>query len=380
MKGVMMLINLFPPFGGGTERQAERLAAYLTQRNVYAGFITRKLDDSNSVEVKHGFEIFRIPKLGPGKVKSLSFIAGAFFTMIRRSKSFDILHAHLAFAPAVAACIAGKMLGKKVIVKFGNSGEFGDLHELRRTWRGRLALAIIRRWADACIALTGEIETEMLEAGFPPARIVRMINGVNTVVFYPSADKQTAKAVLHQIGMTLLLFTGRLTAQKALPDLFLALKQVTGKFVNVHLFLVGEGEEQQSLAALAADLGIASHVTFAGRRDSVKMYLDAADIFVLPSLGEGISNSLLEAMSSGLACIATNVGGSVEALADGAGILISPNNVEQLADAILRLIADPKEMECLGKQARQRVVERYDLDAVGKRYFDLYCTLADGAA
>ena len=108
MKGVMMLINLFPPFGGGTERQAERLAAYLTQRNVYAGFITRKLDDSNSVEVKHGFEIFRIPKLGPGKVKSLSFIAGAFFTMIRRSKSFDILHAHLAFAPAVAACIAGK--------------------------------------------------------------------------------------------------------------------------------------------------------------------------------------------------------------------------------------------------------------------------------
>ncbi len=380
MKGVMMLINLFPPYGGGTERQAERLAAYLTQQNIYAGFITRKLDDSKYVETKNGFQIFRIPELGPGKIKSLSFILGAFFTMIRRSKSFDILHAHLAFAPAVAASIAGKMLGKQVIVKFGNSGAFGDIHELNRTWRGRLALTIIRRWADAYIALTDEIESELLEAGFPPARIVRVVNGVNTALFCPSADKRAAKAVLHQAGKTVFLFTGRLTAQKALPDLFLALKQVIDVYANVHLFLLGDGEEQRSLEALAADLNIAPHVTFAGRRDSVKLYLDAADIFVLPSLGEGISNSLLEAMSSGLACIATNVGGSVDALADGAGILVSPNNVGQLADAILHLIADPKEMEYLGKQARQRAIEQYDLDAVGKRYFDLYRTLADGVA
>jgi glycosyltransferase involved in cell wall biosynthesis len=376
MKGVMMLINLFPPYGGGTERQAERLAAYLAQQNVFAGVITRKLDDSNSVEVKDGFMVFRIPEVGPWRIKSVSFVAGAFLTLIRYSKSFDILHAHLAFAPAVAACVAGKILGKRVIVKFGNSGRFGDMYELKRTWRGRLSLAIIRQWADLYIALTDDIEKELLDAGFAPARIARVVNGVNTVVFCPSIDKQAAKTRLGLSGQTVLLYTGRLTAQKALPNLFMALKQVVGRFENVHLLLVGDGEEQSALEKLAEEQNIKRHVTFTGRQDSVKIYLDAADIFVLPSIGEGISNSLLEAMSAGLACVATRVGGSVDVLGEGAGILVSPNNIEELSGAILQLVSDPVKTKAMGARARQRAVDCYDLDAIGARYFDLYRKLS----
>jgi L-malate glycosyltransferase len=379
MKGVMMLINLYPPFGGGTERQAERLAAYLVRQKVFAGVITRRLDNSPQLETRDGVTIIRIREIGPGKFKSLSFIVGAVFNMVIHANSFDVLHAHLAFAPAVAASITGRLLGKRVIVKFGNSGNFGDVHELNRSWRGRLALAIIRRWADAFIALTGEIEFEMLKAKLPPSRVIRMVNGVDTELFCPPIDKEAAKASIDMAGKTLLLFTGRLTAQKALPNLLQALKQVSGVLSNVHLILVGDGEESKPLEMMAADLDINPFLTFFGRCDSVQIYLNAADVFVLPSLSEGLSNSLLEAMATGLPCVATRVGGSIDALAQGeCGLLISPNNNQELVNAILYLVRDPKEMKRMGQLARQRAIDHFDLEVVGSKYLRLYNELVHG--
>ena len=373
MKGVMMLINLYPPLGGGTERQAERLAAYLARQKLFAGVITRRKDSSPQVETRDGVHIFRIMEIGPGKLKSLTFIAGAILKMVMYAKSYDILHAHLAFAPAVAASITGKLLRKKVIIKFGNSGEFGDVQALNCSKRGRLALAIIKRWADLFIALTEEIEQEMLKAGLPPTRVIRMVNGVDTILFSPPIDKQVAKTDIQMTGKTILLFTGRLTAQKALPNLLLALKQVSGVLPNVHLLLAGEGEERYKLEMLAADLKIGSSLTFLGRCDTVQDYLNAADIFVLPSLSEGLSNSLLEAMATGLPCIATFVGGSSDALGQGkCGVLISPNNTQQLAEAILHLALDPLERKNLGQRARQRAIDHYDLEVIGANYLDLY--------
>jgi len=373
MRGVMMLVNLYPPLGGGAEHQAERLAMYLAHRNVFSGVLTRKLDHSPVHEKRDGVQIIRIRELGPGRFRSFSFIFGSVFYMILHAGSFDVLHAHLAFAPAVAASVTGKLLGKRVMIKFGGSGPYGDVQELKNSWRGRLSLSIMRRWADLFVALTEEIEQEMLNAGLPPARIIRMVNGVDTNLFCPSTDKRFAKASLDLADRTVLLFTGRLTAQKALPDLISALKQVSGVLTNIHLLLAGDGEERNMLETMAADLGIRSRLTFLGRCDSVKPYLDAADIFVLPSLSEGISNSLLEAMASGLPCIATNVGGSFEALAQGrCGVLVSPDNVQQLADAILQLASDEQEMERLGRQARKRAVDHYELAVVGEQYFRLY--------
>ena len=373
-----MLTNLFPPLGGGAERQAERLAIFLARQNVFSGVITRKLDHSPLFENIDGVQIIRIREFGPGRFRSLLFIVGATFYMISRANSFDILHAHLAFAPAVAACLTGKLLGKRVVIKFGGSGNIGDAQELMSTWRGRLSLAIMRRWADLFVALTDEIESEMLGIGLPPARIVRMVNGVDTILFCPPVDKQVAKVSINMVGKTVLLFTGRLAAEKGLSALLLALKQVTNTRANVHLLLAGDGEEQKELVALAHDLDIESHLTFLGRCDSVQAYLKAADIFILPSLTEGISNSLLEAMASGLPCIASNVGGSVDALEHGeCGVLISPNQSSQIADAILYLASNQMEMKRLGLRARQRAVEKYELAVVGEQYFRLYHKLVD---
>ena len=233
----------------------------------------------------------------------------------------------------------------------------------------------IKKYQD----VSDEMEKEMHIVGFESSKIIRMVNGVDTNLFCPSEHKQTAKDAIGMAGKTIVLFTGRFTSQKSLPMLIMAFEHVVRSLNHVHLFLVGNGDTQKTLEGMVTDLGIPSHVTITQGGSNVQPYLNVADIFVLPSLGEGISNSLLEAMASGLACVATNVGGSAEVLAGGAcGVLVSPNNVEQLADAIIHLVSNPNEMKRLGMLARHRVVDHYSLDAVGEQYIELYSRLAKG--
>src|SRR5262249_60822245 len=111
---------------------------------------------------------------------------------------------------------------------------------------------------------------------------------------------------------------------------------------------------------LAQELAIEPQITFVGNVSDVRGYLGAADIFVLPSEAEGISNALLEAMAAGLACIATSVGGSPEVLDNGScGVLLPPQRPDLFADALASLAHDPHEAMRLGVCARDRILEDY---------------------
>ena len=142
--------------------------------------------------------------------------------------------------------------------------------------------------------------------------------------------------------------------------------------------MIGKGNERDALVALAEKLGIQHCVTFIDYINDVQPYLNAGDIFVLPSLGEGISNSLLEAMSCGLACISTRVGGSTEVLGDGKyGLIVPPNSVEELTEALVRLGNSASERTRLGNLARQRILEKYDFQVIGEQYYSLYTRLLE---
>ena len=380
MKGVLMLVNEFPPLPvGGAERQAEYLAAYMAHQGLWVGVLTRRVDQLPKVERRDGFRVIRISQFGPGKFKSLTFILNAALMIFCYRQKFDILHAHLAFAPAVVAAIAGRFLNKKVIIKFGNSGYFGDVETSNRTYRGRLALWILRKWANVVVTLSEEMEKELLGAGFPPNRIVRMVNGVDVKKFTPPVDRLAAKESITMTGRTVLLFTGRLEPQKALDILLLAFQCAVKNIPNLHLIIVGDGSERDKLLEMIVDLGIQSQVTLIRYVEDIRPYLNGSDIFVLPSLIEGISNSLLEAMASGSSCIATRVGGSGEVLGGGAyGLLIEPNNVGQLSDAISRFASNQEEAVRFGVRSRQRAVDYYDFSVVGNRYFLLYREMIGG--
>lgn len=377
MKGVLMLVNEFPPHPGsyGAERQAERLSVYMAKRELKVGVITRHFSDVPYMENRDGFLVIRIPQFGPGKFKTLTFTIGAILAIFRYRHMYDVLHAHLAYSPAVAATIAGKLLGKPVMVLFGNTGAFGDVQNFSVTWRGKIAARILRKWVDMYISLSVMMEKEMLDAGFDPSKVICMENGVDTADIRPPANKKQAK---ESIGVKddriLVLFTGRLTKQKAQDVLFHAFQKALQVSPNLHLMLVGDGEDRKKLEMLAEDLKIALRITFVGRVEDVRPYLSAADIFVLPSLAEGLSNSLLEAMSMGLPCIASRVSGSVDVLGEGdeRGLLIAPGNIEQLADAMVRLASNPAWASRMGLLARERIIEKYDMFTVVDKYISLY--------
>jgi L-malate glycosyltransferase len=379
LAGVLMLVNHFRPLPvGGAERQAERLSEYMAKKNLWVGVITRKVGDLPKVEKRSGFNIYRVRQFGTGKVKSILFTIGAFLNVLRFRNRFDILHAHMEFSSAVAATIAGKLIGKPVIVKFGSSGLASEVKQSYVSWLGRLRLGILKRWASAYIVLTSEMEEELLMEGFSRSKVIRMDNGINASEFLSEHDKAAAKISCNLSGKTVIIFVGRLVPVKALPILLNAMERALKVDSNLHLLLLGQGSEQATLEILSEKLGIQSNVTFVGDVNDVKPYLQSADIFVLPSLGEGLSNSLLEAMAMGLACLGTKIAGTMDALENGkCGILVEPNDPDQFAEALIRLVADKNEVNRLGRLARQRILDVYDFSVVGTRYYALYNQLVD---
>lgn len=371
-----MLVNDFPPLpSGGAERQAERLAMYMAKQRIAVAVLTRHARGLAWREERDGFTVYRLPQFGPGKVKTLTFTISAIFALFILRNTYDILHAHLAFAPALAGVLVGRSLKKRIIVKFGNSGAFGDVQQSQKTGRGRLRMTILRRWVDILVVLDPVMEQEVLAAGFE--RVLRMDNGIDSREFRPVVDGVQAKRSYHLSEKVVALYTGRFAPQKALPVLLGSMKKALKSLPNLHLLLIGQGEQEAVLRGITHELGLDANVTFVGAVNDIRPYLAAADIFVLPSLSEGISNSLLEAMSCGLACIATPVGGSSEVLGHGAyGALVPVNEEDKLAELLIRLGLDPEERLRMGQRARQQILDRYDFEIVGQKYLNLYFQLA----
>ncbi len=116
-------------------------------------------------------------------------------------------------------------------------------------------------------------------------------------------------------------------------------------------------------------------MTFVGRVDNVEDYLRAADVFAFPSLFEAMPLSVLEAAACGLPCVASGVGGILDVLDGGSGLLVPPGDADRLADALETLLADAGSRAALGAAARARVVSRFDLDASVERYRALFAEL-----
>jgi len=381
MKGVVILVNEFPPLPvGGAEIQAERLSSYLASRGWPVWVVTRRGDGLSASEKRNGFTILRPQTLGSGKFRTITFMFFTLVMLFRMRREYQILHAHLAFGPAFVATMLGRLLGKRVIVKLGGSGSIGDVHTSQRTWRGQLRLAAIRRWADIVIVLTDVMRNEALSAGIPPGHIRIFNNGIDASSYKFDTSKVEAKHQLGLDGKTLLLFVGRLDPVKSLSTVLEALALSLDLSPALHLIIVGDGPERIRLETQAKTLGVTNMVEFPGNQKDVRRYLQAADMFVLPSITEGISNALLEAMAAGVACLATPVGGNLEVLVQGKyGVLIPVGDANAWAKALTEIGNDPALRAKLGQLARERIFNQYDFNVVGAQYESLYTELLGNA-
>ena len=267
-------------------------------------------------------------------------------------------------------------------VRHGVHGEHGrDMTDLAGTHpRHRRLRRLSARWTDRFVALSRDIQRWLIDVqGLPAGKIVQIYNGVDTARFHPGDGRRPLTDALGLSGRLLLGTVGRLSAEKDQLTLvrayLLLLARVPALAQRSALLVVGEGplrgELEAALAAAPADHRAAVHLL--GPRDDVPALMREWDLFVLPSRTEGISNTILEAMASGLPVLATAVGGNPELVVDGeTGRLVPRDDPEAMAEALAALLADLDALRGMGAAGRARAEERFSIEAMVAKYLSLY--------
>ncbi len=376
---VGMIIARFFPREGGAETQCRQLSARLISKGHSVFVLTQRLPGTAAFEMIQGIPVHRVGLPLSGPAGSLSFLAAGAFWLLSRRGLYDILHAHIASSPAVLASLIGRSLSVPVLVKFAGSRATGDIALSRNSWYGRIKLKIIARSA-MCIAPSREIAGELRQAGMDGRRISVVPNGVDTARFSP-AQQQSKGAVRKSLGIPdaafVAVFSGRFERGKNIELLISAWKDALAlsSRKDMFLLLIGGGSLEPALKDLA---GGDDNILFTGWSDDPERYLAASDAFVLPSSGEGMPNTLLEAMASGCACLATRIGGVTDVIDEGKnGILFSTGDRAGLASLLADLAPDPGRRAALGAEARKKICDSFSLPSVTDRYLRLYSDTLD---
>jgi glycosyltransferase involved in cell wall biosynthesis len=279
---------------------------------------------------------------------------------IRLLHSFDFYSNILGIIAARLARVPAVIASQRVLV---------DLQPpLHRRVHG-LAL----RFADHVLVNSPAV-ADQLRRTLAPERIVLIPNGVDLTRF--STDPRPGGAGSRPITIGTL---ANLRPEKGLAELIRASEFIRARVPDARFAIWGEGSHRAALEGLAAELGLSAAIQFRGATVQPEVALRELDIFVLPSLSEACSNALLEAMATGLAVVATRVGGNPALVDDGTtGLLVPPGDAAALAKAIIRLCEDPALAERLGAAARDTVRARFGLDRMLSRVQALYSHALNG--
>lgn len=375
---VTMMCHRYHPFpGGGADRQAQRIAEKLAAQGWRMLVLTPRLPGTKRQELLNGVRVRRLVFSQIPKTQAVLLSLDLMRRLLFAPR--QVVHLNQMYREILPALVARRLRGSPIVIRTACGGAFGDIARLQQVPAGKLMLRLARR-ADAIISLSKQITDELLEHGFDAGRVVEIPNGVDIRRYSPASleEKQRLRADLRlpQVG-PLVIFTGRLHYQKGIDVLIRAWEQVWRVHPRAHLVLLGEDQEGGKLQKLAGDLGIERSVHFLGHIEPALPYLRAADLFVLPSFFEGLSNALLEAMACGLPVITTNIGGTCEVIRPGLdGLLVEPGDQAALAERLIDVLGDEALAERLSRQARQRVEEEYTADRTAARYAALYARLA----
>lgn len=366
---VCYLISQFHPIASGAERQALAQGRELVRRGHEVHVVTRHFPGLDADELVEGVQVHRwVRTSAVGPLFGVSFVVGVIRALRRLRPRYDLVHTHQGLWESIATGLGRDLLrGAPVLVQPASSGYYGEAEELART----KGFPILRRLAlrnRHFAAISADIERQWEALGVPPDRIVRMASGVDAEHFRPGTS--AVESMLPPRPRVV--FTGRLHPQKNLDTLLDAWPEVAGR-TGASLVLVGDGPDRARLEERASSLEIVDRVHFAGPVADPAEYLRAGDAFALPSVAEGMSNSLLEAMATALPCLASRIGGNTDLLDDGrSGLLLDPSDREAWTEALVRVLTHRDLARSLGDSARARVDTEFALPVVVDRYLELY--------
>lgn len=377
---LMVIESDYPSIdGGGAEAQIETLTSNLPEdirATVVAPLVPCGPDAIE--DIVHDVPVHRLwyPRL-PLIGGFIMLLRLAFFILTRR-RVIDAIHCHIANNMTAVCAAVGTLLGIPVLVKLTGMTELeGGILSSRRS----ISLSF-KRWlimqASGFQAISKELEASLIEKGFDPARIHLVPNAVNTTLFAPNSDQRDSLKQHLGIEATFVAcFVGRLVPEKALDMLIRAWDQAIPRDADAALVLVGTGHLENDLRTLAKNLGRADQVVFAGFvQDKAKIadYWRIADLGLLTSDFEGLSNALLEAMASAVPMIGSRVSGNSDLITPGeTGWLFEPRQQGQLTDCLRQAFEmAPSKRLAMGGAARQRALGTVGVDHIWDRLSKLY--------
>jgi glycosyltransferase involved in cell wall biosynthesis len=238
---------------------------------------------------------------------------------------------------------------------------------------------------DRVVAVAAPLRDYLVQqVRVPPAKVTVLLNGVDTDRYAPTDRARDAQALRQRLGIpagrAVIGTVARLDPIKHQAMLVDAFAQLRGEGVDADLVIVGDGERREALLAQAVALGIADRVHLPGPVSDTAPAYRAFDAFILCSLEEGTSMSVLEAMASGTPVVATAVGGTPALLEDDCGLLVPSRDTAALAAAVSRVLGEPATAAALATRARDRAVRRYGRAAMVEGYERIYAELAASRA
>jgi glycosyltransferase involved in cell wall biosynthesis len=244
--------------------------------------------------------------------------------------------------------------------------------------RTAVALPLVR-WALKRHILIGVVSNDarsgVIEIGIPPEKMLVVPNGVERAEIIRGEDGEQPLP-LQQLGSMahefVFGFVGALIPRKGVEYLIQAGRRLAAWESHWKLWIVGDGPSMPRLERLATELGLNNNVKFFGQRSDARALMRAMDALILPSLTEGLPLVVLEALSMKLPVIATKVGGTPEVLANGAGLLVAPRDVDELALAMQRLIRNPELVQRLGQRGYERYTRLYTSEIMASNYKEMY--------
>jgi glycosyltransferase involved in cell wall biosynthesis len=367
---------------GGAQALLELLAAK-TPRSRYRTLVCVLQPDMtvlSRIEAT-GIKVFCLNRRRPGIVRPIDFISYFYLnirdiTRICGQYQVDVIHCHLSDAEFIGI-LAGYCCRVKRIV---STVHYPALLPERKSGDIRNYLRIrTTRWlyclADTVIAVSDDVAEKLhMVFGLSLSRIRVIINGIDVDAIYhtqPNAD--LLKSLYVTSGQRLITSVGRLMPPKGHRYLIEAMPAIHRQYPNARLILAGDGDLRKPLEARARELGVQDAVSFLGSRSDIADILAVTEIFVLPSISEGTSLALLEAMSAAKPIVATDIPGNSAVLRHATNcLLVPPADPDKLADAIVQLLKDPPAAAHYGQNAYQDACRRYHIDQTISRLMEIW--------
>jgi len=368
---------------GGAERFAIELAKALDRSKFDIQLIAFFKDDTpveshrqseladNQIEV-HYLTAWKGNNHIPSYVEAINNL-----TKLLKTAPADILHSHFQLGTLGAIYCRNRGFARRVIRTAHNHprkewevGVYGSLqHEIVGKW-------IYPKEVDAVVAVSSSIAEELSKQ--PGAR--RYQRPVQTIYNAISADiisRFENNIKKHEYPGPIVGTVGRLTPQKGYIHFMRAIPQILNSFPSAQFWFIGDGEEQTILNNEALRLQIADHVKFLGKLPDVYATLREMDVFVLPSLWEGLPTVLLESIANNVPVVATKISGNCEIIQDeDFGWLVPPKDPAALAEAIINALREPELRLQRAKRAKGSL-NRFLIEQIAKQYEDLYLDLLD---